>query len=197
MTASIHYVGDYLLGSRSTTLIFAGMLAGALAGIPVWSAMRRLIKSNQRLLALSASALAVFCLPLMFVVGYWGFVAAMFLWGIAFGGFWMLMTPAMADVIDEVVVATGKRDDGVYIGFRAFAGRLAYAVQALSFWAVHALSGFADDPRSPSAKMGVRIHTALIPAILLVLGVLCFLRLNTMDDRKAAENRDGLRQKGL
>ena len=197
MTASIHYVGDYLLGSRSTTLIFAGMLAGALAGIPVWSAMRRLVTSNQRLLALSASALAVFCLPLMFVVGYWGFVAAMFLWGIAFGGFWMLMTPAMADVIDEVVVATGKRDDGVYIGFRAFAGRLAYAIQALSFWAVHALSGFADDPRSPSAKMGVRIHTALIPAILLVLGVLCFLRLNTMDDKKAAENRDALRQKGL
>ena len=197
MTASIHYVGDYLLGGKSTTLIFAGMLAGALAGVPLWSVLRRFIKSNQSLLAISAAALAIFCLPLLFAKSYWGFVAAMFLWGIAFGGFWMLMTPAMADVIDEVVVDTGKRDDGVYIGFRAFAGRLAYAVQALSFWAVHALSGFSTNPRSDSAKTGVRVHTALIPAILLVLGILCFLRMNTMDEKKAAANREALKTRGL
>ena len=197
MTASIHYVGDYLLGGKSTTLIFAGMLAGALASVPLWSVLRRFIKSNQSLLAISAAALAIFCLPLLFAKSYWGFVAAMFLWGIAFGGFWMLMTPAMADVIDEVVVDTGKRDDGVYIGFRAFAGRLAYAVQALSFWAVHALSGFSTNPRSDSAKTGVRVHTALIPAILLVLGILCFLRMNTMDEKKAAANREALKTRGL
>jgi GPH family glycoside/pentoside/hexuronide:cation symporter len=197
MTASIYYVGDYLLGGKSTTLIFAGMLVGALAGIPLWSLLRKFIKSNQSLLALSAAALAVFCVPLLFVVGYWGFVVAMFAWGIAFGGFWMLMTPAMADVIDEVVVDTGKRDDGVYIGFRAFAGRLGYAVQALSFWAVHSLTGFADDPRSDAAKMGVRVHTALIPAILLALGVMFFLLLNKMDSGKAAGNREALKERGL
>ncbi|MCX7027788.1 MAG: MFS transporter [Spirochaetes bacterium] len=197
MTASIHYVGDYLLGGKSTTLIFAGMLAGALAGVPLWSGLRRFIKSNQRLLALSAAALALFCVPLMFVSSYYCFVAAMFAWGLAFGGFWMLMTPAMADVIDEVVVNTGKRDDGVYIGFRAFAGRLAYAIQALSFWIVHALSGFAADPRSDAAKMGIRIHTALIPAVLLVLGVVFFLCMNGMDAEKAARNREIMKERGL
>jgi len=197
MTASIHYVGDYLLGGRSTTLIFAGMLAGAIAGIPLWLGLRKLVRSNQALLALSAAGLAAFCVPLMFVTGYYGFVAAMFAWGLAFGGFWMLMTPALADVIDEIVVTTGKRDDGVYIGFRAFAGRLAYAVQALSFWIVHSLTDFAASPRSPGAQFGIRLHTALIPAILLLAGVGIFLKMNTLNAQKADENLKTMRKLGL
>jgi len=197
MTASIHYVGDYLLGGKSTTLIFAGMLLGAMAGIPLWLAIRKRVESNQSLLALSAAGLAVFCMPLMFVTSYYGFVGAMFAWGLAFGGFWMLMTPAMADVIDEIVVKTGRRDDGAYIGFRSFAGRLAYAIQALSFWIVHSLSDFAQSPRAPKAQFGIRLHTALIPAVLLVIGVAIFLKLNTLDAKKASTNQAAMKKLGL
>ncbi|MFA6366189.1 MAG: MFS transporter, partial [Candidatus Hydrogenedentales bacterium] len=116
---------------------------------------------------------------------------------ISFGGFWMLMTPAMADVIDEIVVTTKKRDDGVYIGFRAFAGRLAYAVQAVSFWIVHSLTDFARSPRAPKAQLGIRLHTALIPAVLLVIGVWVFLRINTLNAGKAEENRKAMEKLGL
>jgi GPH family glycoside/pentoside/hexuronide:cation symporter len=34
-----------------------------------------------------AAAMAVLCLPLAFAGGYWAFVAVMFGWGLAFGGF--------------------------------------------------------------------------------------------------------------
>lgn len=197
MTASIHYVGDYLLNGSSTTLIFAGMLSGALAGVPLWSLARKKIPSNQTLLAASAVALAIFCLPLLLVDGMWGFVAAMFFWGIAFGGFWMLMTPAFADVIDEIVLARGSRDDGVYIGFRAFAGRLAYAVQALSFWLVHAATGFAADPRSSRAATGIRLHTALIPALLLIAGTLLFTKMNSLNAEVSERNRKELAERNL
>jgi len=196
MTASIHYVGDYIIG-RSTTLIFAGMLAGALVAVPLWLFLIKKVGSHQKLIAAAAFALAVFCLPLMFARGYWGFVVAMFGWGLSFGGFWLLMTPAMADVIDEIVVKTGRRDDGVYLGFRAFFGRLAYAVQALVFWAVHAATGFAADPRSASAQFGIRLHTAAIPALFLVLGGLVFLGLNTLDQKKVEENRRILEERAL
>jgi GPH family glycoside/pentoside/hexuronide:cation symporter len=196
MTASIHYVGDYIVG-RSTTLIFAGMLAGALAAVPLWLALGKKVKSRQALLASAAGALALLCLPLLFVEGYWAFVAAMFGWGLAFGGFWMMMTPAMADVIDEIVVRTGTRDDGMILGFRAFFGRLAYAVQALSFWLVHRATLFAVDPRSDAARLGIRLHTALIPAILLAIGVVVFLRMNTLDDKKAEAHRIALAESGL
>lgn len=197
MTASIHYVGDYILGGRSTTFIFAGMLAGALAGIPLWLGLKRIVPSNQKLLASAAGSLALFCLPLMFVQSYLGFVASMFVWGLGFGGFWMLMTPAMADVIDEIVVKTGKRDDGVYIGFRALAGRLAYAVQALSFWIVHSLTGFAQQPRSDLSQLGIRLHTALIPACLLSAGLLLFLSINRLKPETLKNYRETLKANGL
>ncbi len=197
MTASIHYVGDYLLDGKSTTLIFAGMLVGALVAVPLWTLLARLLKSSQTTLAASAAALGILSLPLMFVAGYWGFVAAMFAWGLAFGGFWLMMTPALADVVDEMVLAAGVREDGVYLGFRAFAGRLAYAVQAISFWLVHLATGFAADHRSDSAKFGVRLHTALIPAILLFIGVIVFIALNTLDRTKVERNRAELMKRKL
>jgi len=197
MTASIHYVGDYVLGGKSTTLIFAGMLAGSLLAVPLWTALGKKFPDRQRLLAASAAALSILSLPLFFVSGYEGYVAAMFVWGMAFGGFWLLMTPAMADVIDSIVVKTGSRDDGVYLGFRAFAGRLAYAVQALSFWIIHSLTSFAANPRSVEAKAGIRVHFALVPAALLAIGVVVFLKLNSLNAAKAAENRRRLSELGL
>jgi len=196
MTASIHYIGDYVVG-RNTTMIFAGMLAGALAAVPIWLALGRLVRSRQALLAAAAAALALLCLPLWFARSYGQFVAAMFAWGLAFGGFWLMMTPALADVIDGVVAKTGARDDGVYLGFRAFFGRLAYAVQALAFWAVHRATDFAADPRSEAATAGIRAHTALIPAVLLAIGVAVFLILNTLDADKASANRAELERRGL
>jgi Na+/melibiose symporter-like transporter len=141
--------------------------------------------------------MSLLCLPLAFAGSYWSFVAAMFGWGLAFGGFWLMMTPAMADVIDEIVATTGKRDDGVYLGFRAFFGRLAYAVQALSFWLVHRATRFAADPRSPEAQNGIRLHTAIIPALLLAIGVIVFLRMNRLDDKKAEGYRRELAERGL
>ncbi len=196
MTASIHYVGDYILG-RSTTLVFAGMLTGALAAVPLWTGIGKAVRSNQTRLALAGAALSILCLPLAAMNDLYGFTAAMFFWGLAFGGFWLTMTPAFADIVDEIVLATGVRDDGVYLGFRAFAGRLAFAVQALSFWAAHALTGFARDPRSPEAVLGIRIHTAVVPAVLVAIGVAVFVALNRMDEHAADLNRKRLRERGL
>ncbi len=197
MTASIHYVGDYVLGGRSTTLIFAAMLLGALAAVPVWTTLLRRKGDTQGLLQAAAVVLAVFCLPLLAARSYEAFAAAMFFWGTAFGGFWLLIGPALADVVDGIVVRTGKREEGVYLGFRAFAGRLSYAVQAVSFWAVHAATGFARNPRSAAAVTGIRVHTALMPALFLVAGVLVFRSLNTLTKDRAERNRAVLKERGL
>jgi GPH family glycoside/pentoside/hexuronide:cation symporter len=196
MTASIHYVGDYILG-KSTTLVFAGMLAGALVAVPVWLWLIKKVGDHQKLIAAATFALAVLCLPLMFAHSYYEFVAAMFGWGLAFGGFWLLMTPAMADVIDAIVVASGKRDDGIYLGFRAFFGRLAYGVQALIFALVHLATGFAANPRSAEAQFGIRLHTAAFPALFLVIGGIVFLRMNRLGKAKVEENRRILAERNL
>ena len=187
MTASIHYVGDYVLpgGSGDTTLIFAGMLVGALISVPLWMFTGKRLGSNQRTLVASALFMAAFSFLMYFASSQLGFTILIACWGLGFGGFWLFITPAMADVIDELVLRTGRREDGLYMGFRAFFGRLSYASQALIFWAVHGLTGFAADPRSYRAVVGIKLHLAVLPGVLLLVGVGVFVGLNTISGDSA------------
>jgi len=199
MTGSIHYVGDFVLpgGSRDMTIVFAAMLGGALVSVPLWLFLIRKIGSNQRLMIFTCLWMAAAAFPMTFVNGYTGFAVFMALWGLGFGGFWMFMTPAMADVIDEVVIRRGRRDDGVYLGFRAFFGRLSYASQALVFWAIHEATGFASDPRSASAAFGIKLHLAAIPAAFFIAGVVVFLWLNDLTPEKIRDHRSRLSEMDL
>lgn len=197
MQSSIYYVGDYVLGGKSTTLIFASMLVGALASIPFWLAWAKRTENNQKSILIGAVALAVFSFPMTFISDYWDMVACMFLWGTAFGGFWFLLNPAMADVVDEIVVKTGRRDDGVFYGFRAFFGRLALLVQAISFWLIHEATGFNADPHSPLALWGIHIHLALLPTGLILLGAFLYWKLTDLTPTRCAEHRKQLSERGL
>lgn len=190
MTSSVHYVGDFILegSSSDTTMIFAGMLIGALAAVPLWNLVSKRVGSNQKMLILTASLMAIFSLPMTFISSYWGFTVMMGLWGIGFGGFWLFMPGAMADVIDQIVCRTGKREDGIFLGFRAFFGRLSYASQALTFWVIHSLTGFAADPLSSSARFGIHLHMGLVPSVFLIAGLLVFARLNTLTPQKVRQN---------
>lgn len=189
MTSSIHYVGDYILpeDASDTTIIFAGMLVGALLSVPLWLKLSRKYKDNQKLLTVAAFAMAAFTFPMTFVNSQIGFTISLLIFGVSFGGFWLIMTPAMADVIDEIVVQEKERRDGVYLGFRAFFGRLAYAAQAISFGVVHELTGFvnvAGAEQTEFAKLGIHLHMATIPAIFLIIGGLLFMKLNTLNKKK-------------
>lgn len=190
MTSSVHYVGDFILegSSSDTTMIFAGMLIGALAAVPLWNIVSKRVGSNQRMLLLTASLMAIFSLPMTFISTYWGFTVMMALWGIGFGGFWLFMPGAMADVIDQIVCSTRKREDGIFLGFRAFFGRLSYASQALTFWIIHSLTGFAADPLSPAARLGIHLHMGLVPSVFILLGILVFARMNTLTAEKVKDN---------
>ena len=111
------------------------------------------------------------------------------------------MTPALADSIDEIVINTSRRNDGIFMGFRAFVGRLSVAVQAVAFWLVQELTGFDNEALVqdviPSAITGIHIHTAVIPACLLVLGVIVFYFLNTLTPEKVQSNREKLKELNL
>jgi GPH family glycoside/pentoside/hexuronide:cation symporter len=202
MTASIQYIGDYILAGEelTTTFILAGYLIAALLFIPFWLYISKKIGSNQKMLMITALAMAIVVLPMTFNYSFLGYFIFVFLFGAGFGGYWMLMTPALADVIDNIVVKTKRRNDGIYMGFRAFFGRFAFAVQAISFWIVHEITGFIATPgaeQTDLGRFGINIHTALIPAILLILGVLVFWKLNTLTLTKVEENKRKLEELGL
>ncbi|MFW9904131.1 MAG: MFS transporter [Candidatus Thorarchaeota archaeon] len=202
-TASILYAGDYILPEgEGTTIIFVGLLVGALIAIPIWQQLNsRVIQNNQRTLMLAAITMALLILPITLpqVNNSLLFTVFVFLGGLGFGGYWMIMTPALADVIDEIVVKTGRRNDGIFMGFRAFFGRFAFAVQAISFWLVHELTGFNADieTQSETALLGIHIHMALLPALFLLIGVFIFWIMNDLNKEKVTKIKKELKERGL
>jgi GPH family glycoside/pentoside/hexuronide:cation symporter len=196
LVSSIEYVGDYILPPEtSTLLIFVGYLLGALLTIPIWLKFAKRIQSNQRMLIITACVMVIALLPMTFASSLLEFSSLAFIMGIGFGGYWMLMNPALADVIDEIVVKTGKRNDGIFMGFRAFFGRLAIAIQALIFLFVHELTGFIPKvEQTESALFGIHLHTATIPAFILICGIIVFWFLNTLTSEKVASNKTKLKE---
>ncbi|MCK9287357.1 MAG: MFS transporter [Sphaerochaetaceae bacterium] len=194
MTSSIHYVGDYILNvpASGTTIIFAGMLIGALVSIPIWTAISKKMKNNQRLLIVASLAMAVFAFPMTFISSSIGFTIFMALWGLGFGGFWTFMGPAMADVVDSIVVKEKKRQEGIYMGIRAFFMRFSIASQALVFYIVHEATGFDEHNITGLAKFGISLHMAAIPAIFFLLGALYFYKTNILDPKTIENNRKKL-----
>ncbi|QEE15227.1 MFS transporter [Promethearchaeum syntrophicum] len=202
MTGSVHYLGDYVLPGEAsdTTIIFAGMLVGALISVPLWSFVSKRIQSNQKSLILSAMVIIVSLIAMTFVTSYTGYTITVFSFGLGFGGFWFLITPAMADVIDEIVVKTGKRNDGIYMGFRAFFGRIAFAVQAITFGIVHELTNFINEPnvdQPPEAIIGIRLHLSFFPMIFILIGVIIFWKMNDLNPEKVSEIKKKLEEMNL
>ena len=196
MTSSINYVVKYILEAKSSqsTPIFAGMLIGALLSILIWTQVAKKMKNNQKMLVVCALCMAAFALPLTFVSTQLGFIICMTLWGLGFGGFWTFMSPAMADVIDSIVVKQKRRDDGVIMGIRSFFMRYSYASQAVVFWLTHRLTGFNPESVTPLAKKGISLHIGAIPSAFFLLGVLVFLSLNKLTPQAIETNRVMLKQ---
>jgi GPH family glycoside/pentoside/hexuronide:cation symporter len=196
MTSSVNYVVKYILMKKSSqsTPIFAGMLVGALLSILLWTQVAKKMKNNQKMLVICSLFMSAFALPLTFVTTQLGFIICMTLWGLGFGGFWTFMSPAMADVIDSIVVRQKRRDDGIIMGIRAFFMRFSYASQAVVFWLTHKLTGFNPDQVTPLAKKGISLHMGAIPAIFFLLGVVVFVSLNKLNPQTIASNRELLKK---
>ncbi len=203
MTGSVNYVVSGVLGmsSSATTPIFAGMLVGSLFSILIWkNVAKKIQRNNQKLLIITCIFMACAAFPMTFVKTQLGFAVFMFCWGLGFGGYWTFMTPAMADVVDSVVVQEKKRDDGILMGVRAFFMRLSYAMQAIVFWLCHTLTGYdaaIEGKQAPLAMFGINLHMATIPAVFFVLAAVIFAVLNPLTPEKVAQNKAKLEELNL
>ena len=204
MTSSVNYVAHGVLGfekGSATTPIFAGMLVGALISVLVWKTVAGKIKNNnQRLLVITSIFMAFAGIFMFFANTQIGFAVGMFLWGLGFGGFWTFMVPAMADVVDSIVVKEKRREDGVLMGIRSFFCRLSYASQAIVFWLCHKFSGYDSTVKgmqSQSARLGIKLHISIIPAVFFIGAALVMLYVNTLTPDIVAENKKELEALGL
>lgn len=199
--ASVPYVVRYILKmpASAQTLPSAGFLIGAIISSPFWIQLAHKTNDNRKTMIIAGIALTIFTAPLIFIDDYLLLFFGMLLFGIGLGGFWALLTPVLADVIDESVVITGKREEGIYTGFQAFFGRFAIVMQAVTFAIVHTLTEFQEGAttQTVNAIWGIHIHFGFVPMLFMLLGTLIFWRWYPLTPSKIDENLEIIKIKGL
>ncbi|MHA1488830.1 MAG: MFS transporter [Promethearchaeota archaeon] len=201
MTASIPYVAQFILKLEASTitLVMGAMLGGVLIFTPAWVMIASKINNNRKVLLITGGALTLATIPLIFVNTILGFIVCMFIWGSFMGGFWVLQLPTFSDVIDETIILTHKREEGIYSGFNQFFSRLAFFAQALNFAIVHTLTGFVEgaDTQSAQAIQGIQIHFAVVPLVALLIGVIVFWKIYDITPKIVQENQLKIKELGL
>ncbi len=198
MTGSIPYVVRFILHEEAETesLILIGYIIVGLLSIPFWSKIAGKINNNKVMFLIGGVLLVVLSIPFLFVSTIATVMISVALWAIGSIGFWVFMLPVLGDVVDEAAIRNNIRQEGIYMGVRTFFGRLAIIVQAGTFFFIHTLTGFepGSATQTPLAILGVRLQVALVPMILMLIGVLIFWKLYDITPEKKASIREKLEQ---
>jgi len=177
----------------------AALLIGLFISMPIWSKIANKTNNDRGTMLAAATFLTIVTIPLFFINDYTIMIVAMFIWGMGEGGYWVMLSPVRSAVIDEAVVISGRRTEGIYQGFQTFVSRAALVAQALSFSIVHTITGFVDtsDIQTPTAVLGIQIHFALLPMIFMLIATIVLWKFFKLTPEKVKENREKLKEIGL
>ena len=123
-----------------------------------------------------------------------------FFQGIFYGGEISMLMPIASDVCDDVSIHLKRRQDGTLQGIRTFFFRIGIIVVGVVFMVVSLTTGYSNIPnatQSPLAIWGVRVKTALIPAILYMVMALIFYKFYDLEGAKKAEVMRQVKEMGL
>lgn len=208
MIGSIPYVAEAVLNVKASdvTLIMAFLLLGMFVSMPIWGKIADWTNNDRRTMIIAAAVLTIGTFPLMFISNYYVMIGAIFIWGFCEGGYWVMLGPVFSIAIDESVVLTGRRTEGTYQGFQTFVSRAALVIQALTFSIIHTLTGFKpgsgipDVPlpeQTPIAILGIQIHFALVPAILMLIATIILWRYFKITPDVVKANKEKIDALGL
>ena len=200
MLSSFYYFVRYVLRMEAEIEIYisAAFLLGGMVSVPVWVMLGR--KFGNRKAIMIGMALTIFLfMPLLIVSTLIATIISAFLLGIGIGAVWTLRVPAFSEVIDELVIKTGKRQEGVYYGVMTFFGRLSIIIAAITFAIVHEATGYVPgaETQSPIALVGIRVIFALVPMIFYLIGLLVMWKVYDLTLDKVKSNEGKLNELNL
>ena len=205
LTASIPYAVFFVMGGDETDaiLLFAAFLNGALISVPIWIYINKKLKNNKKSaivggISLSCGMFIVFFDPMskQTIVASMIFI---FILGFTMGNLWALTSVYFADVLDERVAITRSPVRGTTVGVHNFFFRLSRGAQIAIFAIVHILTGFVAGSQSQSelAKLGIRLHMTVIPAIVLFIATIIFWKRYPLTPEKSLEIRKQIQELGF
>ncbi len=179
--------------------IFFLLLVVSIVFFSMSSLQSQKINNNKKMSLIAGIVMFGGFIPMLFVNTLVGFVITLLAYGVGLAGQWFMDPPTMGDVLDDIAIKTGRRDQAIYYGYQTFFARFGGTAQAIVFAVVHLATGFVQnsDTQSAAALWGIRVHTALIPAIFVLVGILLFWKFYDLTPDKVAENERKLEELGL
>ncbi|MBD3255051.1 MAG: MFS transporter [Candidatus Lokiarchaeota archaeon] len=200
MMASIPYIVPYILGlpASSEVYIAAALLVGQLLGVILWAKLVGKV-GHRNLFLIGLFWAVIFLIPLIFFQGLMMLVILIGILGFGLGSIYLGNQLVFSDCIDEIVIDTQKRQEGIFLGIRTFMVRLSIIIQAFTFWAIHLTTGFNPgiENQPDLAIWGLRIQFALIPLILMLIAGLLFGLLYDLKPEKVELNKKKLLELNL
>jgi GPH family glycoside/pentoside/hexuronide:cation symporter len=201
LVASVHYAVEYGLEMESdyATIVLIGFIGAALIFIPIWLIVAQKWKNNRKMLILGVFLNTIFLLPLALFWDIWSLVAFAAVLGIGGAALRVARHPVMADVIDESIVNSGQHLEGSFMGIYTFFNRFALIAQQIIFAVVHSLTGFDKNAthQTSLALFGIRLHTAIIPMILCLIGLIAFIKLYDLTPERTKRVKEQIIELGL
>ena len=197
LASHIYFTKDVLRMPLTIAVVaYTASFLGFTCFIPFWANVAKKY-GHVKTMKLGALLVAIALTPGMWITTLWEVALYQFLGGIAFGGFVIMIGPSTADVNDEFTLITGKHQEGTLAGIRTFFFRFALIFQAIILTIVHILTGYNPDPRAvqtPLAQWGVRMHLALIPSSLTLIGFFIIYFFYDLKEEKKAFIKSQLRE---
>ena len=178
MTASIPYLVRFILNEKAIveSYLLLGFIVTGLFSVPLWVIIAKKLGDFKKVLILGSLLTIIFSIPLLFVDSLLFAIVATALLGVGIIGINVIIFPLFGDVIDEATARNGIRQESFYVGIRALFAKVAIIIQAVTFGLIHIFMGFepGSTTQSSSAILGLRIQVAVIPMIIMIIGVSLF-----------------------
>jgi Na+/melibiose symporter-like transporter len=173
-------------------------MIGAFVSVPLWLKLGRKY-GNRKMFIYGSLVSAIMFIPLTLVSELTITLITLFFIGFFYGSCWTLLYPGFSDVIDELVVKSGKRREGAYTGIRTFVGRMSFVLQAAIFAIVHTITGYqaGAETQTPLALWGIRIIMAVSPMVFLFIGFLLMAFFYDLTPEKVNEHKNILKERNL
>ena len=201
MTASIPYLVRFVLNEKAIveSYLFLGFIVSGLLSLPLWLKITRKLGDFKKVIMLGSLLTILFTIPLLFIDSLLFAILATALLGVGIIGINVIIFPLFGDVIDEATVNNGTRQESFYVGIRSLFAKVAIIIQAVTFGLIHIFMGFepGSDTQSPRAILGIRIQVAIIPMILMIIGMILFWKFYDLTPERKEQIQAKLKELNL
>ena len=215
VVANMLYITTFVLrvAGDMFLIIMALNLIGTLISIPIWLKFIKKIKNNKKAIVIAGFMTVAATLPLTFFTGLIDIMIFGFILGLVQGGLnsyiWTIVGPS---VVEDVIVKMGKNQKMVLFGISALLGRLVASIDEFIIAVVHDTTGFipgndnyADMLAAVTlaggdmalVQMGIRILQGIIPALVLLVGVLILWKFFPITQEKLLSNKAKMEELGF